>query len=259
MGGDGKEFSFPHKVVVRENAETTKMRIVYDASARANSSAAPLNECLEVGPPLQNQLLSVMFRNRLYPVAIAGDLRQAFLQIRVRGADRDALRFHWLTNLRSKQVETLRFTRVLFGLAPSPFLLATVIRGHFRRYKSVIPKLVEEIERSMYVNDLITGGESLKQALETKQTPRVIFSEATFEPHKGQSNVRDLEADNSSPDEESQTYAKQQLGAKANLNCWEFPGIKRETKSKSSFRRSPLNRPRGVSWQRSLKSMIRSD
>ena len=125
-----------------------------------------------------------MIRNRFYPVAIAGDLRQAFLQIRVREADRDALHFHWLTALRSKQVKTLCFTRVLFSLAPSPFLLAAVIREHLRRCKSVNPKPVEEIERRMYVDDLITGGESVKQALEAKQTARAIFSETTFELHK---------------------------------------------------------------------------
>lgn len=116
--------------------------------------------------------------------AIAGDLKQAFLQILVHGADRDALRFHWLKDLRSKQVETLRFTRVLFGLAPSPFLLAAVIKEDLQRYKSVNPKLVEEIERSMYVDDLITGRESVKQALEAKQTAQTIFNEATFELHK---------------------------------------------------------------------------
>ena len=116
-GVDGKEFYISHKAVVRENAETTKMRIVYDASAQESLSAASLNECLEVGPPLQNQLWSLMIRNRFYPVAITGDLKQAFLQIQVRGADWDALHFHW-------------FTRVFFGLAPSPFLLAAVIKEY---------------------------------------------------------------------------------------------------------------------------------
>lgn len=53
-GGDGKKFYIPHKAVVRKNAETTKIHIVYDVSARESSSAASLNECLEVGPPLQN-------------------------------------------------------------------------------------------------------------------------------------------------------------------------------------------------------------
>ena len=41
---DGREFYIPHKAVLRENAESTKIRIVYDASARANASAPSLNE-----------------------------------------------------------------------------------------------------------------------------------------------------------------------------------------------------------------------
>ena len=91
---DGREFYISHKAVVRENAESTKIRIVYDASARANACVLSLNECLEIDPPLQNQLWSVLILNRFYPVAIAGDLNQPFLQIRVRREDRDALRFH---------------------------------------------------------------------------------------------------------------------------------------------------------------------
>ena len=42
---DGREFYIPHKAVLRENAESSKIRIVYDASARANASAPSLNEC----------------------------------------------------------------------------------------------------------------------------------------------------------------------------------------------------------------------
>ncbi|XP_066029903.1 uncharacterized protein [Pocillopora verrucosa] len=211
---DGKEFYIPHKAVVRENAESTKIRIVYDASARANVSVPSLNECLEIGPPLQNQLWNVLVRNRFYPVAIAGDLKQAFLQIRVRREDRVALRFHWIKDLASKQVDTLRFTRVLFGLAPSPFLLAAVIKEHLQRYKMVNPELVEEIERSMYVDDLISGGETTERALEIKMTATTIFGEATFKLHKWHSNDRELEVETATVDEESQSYAKQQLGTR---------------------------------------------
>jgi hypothetical protein len=69
-------------------------------------------------------------RNRIHPVALSGDLRQAFLQIRIRESERDMLRFHWLVDLESKEVETLRFTRALFDLSPSPFLLNGVIKQH---------------------------------------------------------------------------------------------------------------------------------
>lgn len=42
MPASEREFYIPHKAVVRESAETTKMRIVYDASARAYDSAPSL-------------------------------------------------------------------------------------------------------------------------------------------------------------------------------------------------------------------------
>lgn len=42
----------PHQPVIRENGETTKMRIVYDCSSKANDKVSPLNDCLETGPSL---------------------------------------------------------------------------------------------------------------------------------------------------------------------------------------------------------------
>ena len=47
-----REFYIPQKPVLRESAETTKLHVVYDASARANSGAPSLNKCLNPGPPL---------------------------------------------------------------------------------------------------------------------------------------------------------------------------------------------------------------
>lgn len=78
MPASGKEFYIPYKAVVRENVESTKMRVVYDASAKAHSSAPSLNDCLEVGPPLQNKLWKVLVRGRFHPVALAGDIRKPF-------------------------------------------------------------------------------------------------------------------------------------------------------------------------------------
>ena len=86
----GREF-IPHKGVVRETAESTKLRIVYDASARAWDGAPPLNECLNNGPPLPNQLWSVLIRGRFNPIAITGDIKKAFLHVIIRPEERDAL------------------------------------------------------------------------------------------------------------------------------------------------------------------------
>ena len=189
-----KEFYIPHKPVVRESAETTKMRIVYDASVRADPKVPSLNDCLETGPPLQNLLWNVLVRNRFHAVAIAGDLKQAFLQVRIRKHEHDALRFHWLKDLQSKEVEVLRFARALFGLGPSPFLLAGDIKEHLRSLRPKYPKVVNEIEKSLYVDDLISGASSTSKALELKKTAKDIFSEASFELHKWHSNVKDRDS-----------------------------------------------------------------
>jgi len=91
----GKEFYIPHKAVIRETAETTKMHIVYDALVRPTPESPSLNECLHPGPPLQNKLWDILVRQRAYPIAVTADIQKAVLQIRMRECERDALRFHW--------------------------------------------------------------------------------------------------------------------------------------------------------------------
>ena len=124
-----KEFYIPHKGIVKESSETTKLCVVYDASAKSDPTSPSLNECLYAGPTLQNKLWDVLVQQRAFPVMSSSDIRQAFLQIRIKEEERDVLRFHWRKDEMSP-LETLRFTRVLFGLAPSPYLLQGVIETH---------------------------------------------------------------------------------------------------------------------------------
>ena len=133
-----KEFYIPHKSVVRKTAETTKMRIVYDASARETPDSPSLNDCLHPGPVLQNRLWDILIQQRGYPVVFAGDIKKASLQIRIHKSERDALRFHWRPSPLS-EIETYPFTRVLFGLAPSPFLLGGVLECHLDAWAKKYP------------------------------------------------------------------------------------------------------------------------
>ena len=89
----------------------------------------------------------------------------------------------------------LWFTRALFGLGPSPFLLAAVIKERLRNCRPVHPKIVEEIEWSLYMDDLNGGGETTDHARKLQQTAHSVFGEATFELHKWHSNVLSLEAE----------------------------------------------------------------
>ena len=108
LAATGQEFYIPHKAVVRESAETTKLRIVHDASAKAHDSAPSLNDCLEVGPPLQNQIWKVLFRGRFHAFALTSDIREAFLQERTSALDRDTLRSHWMDKENPLRIHTYR-------------------------------------------------------------------------------------------------------------------------------------------------------
>ena len=100
----GREFYIPHKCMIRKSAESTKMRIVYDASARGSPDLPSLNNCLYMGPALQNKLWDMLVQQRSFPVIVSGNIKQAFLQIRVRESERDALRFHWSSGPDSETV-----------------------------------------------------------------------------------------------------------------------------------------------------------
>ena len=58
-----KEFFLPHTPVIRQNEESTKLRVIYDASAKSESGCF-LNDCLEKGPSLPNKLRDTPFFNK---------------------------------------------------------------------------------------------------------------------------------------------------------------------------------------------------
>ena len=61
-----KEIYRPHRPEIREFAEKTKIRIVYDVSAKPNKDSVSLNEYLETVPPLQNSPWSILIRLALF-------------------------------------------------------------------------------------------------------------------------------------------------------------------------------------------------
>ena len=142
-----------------------------------------------------------MIQQRAFPVMVSSDIRQAFLHIRMKEAERDVLRFHWRKN-DSAPLETLRFTRVLFGLAPLPYLLQAVIESHLDVWSERLPKDVKHLRRSMYVDDLLRRGLTVKQAETRKEVTKEVMQDATFKLHKWSSNMPELEADDSQQEKE---------------------------------------------------------
>ena len=69
--------------------------------------------------------------------------------------------------------------------------------------------------KSLYVNDVISGTDTVDQCCKLKEVAVLVLGEAGFKLHKWHSNVVKLEAEAVLRDE-GQTYAKEQLGVKPN-------------------------------------------
>ena len=108
----------PHKEVLKEDRATTKLRAVYDASAKSYSEPS-LNDCILSGPALTPLLFDILLRFPLPKIALIGDLEKALLNVEVKPEDRNLLRFLWIDDVNSLNAEIikLRFTRLVFGLS----------------------------------------------------------------------------------------------------------------------------------------------
>ena len=98
----------------------------------------------------------------MYHIALTADIEKAFLMISVHEENKDVLRFLWVDDLSSDvpNIRTLRFTRVVFSVSSSPFLLNTTLQHHLDRSSTSHPDLVKQLTKSTYVDDVVSGGES---------------------------------------------------------------------------------------------------
>ena len=222
----GKVHYLPHREVVRPEKSTTKLRVVYDASARSNGPS--LNDCLYVGPSLLPLLFDILLRFRLYRIALVADIEKAFLNISISEEDRDFLRFLWVNDIKSDQPEVVvyRFSRVVFGVASSPFLLNATLQKHINAYKSTDPKIVENLLQSLYVDDLNSGADNTPEALHQYSRVKEIMHQGGFNMRKWKTDcpelaqvIRETENEVSSTQDATTTtettmsYAKQVLGS----------------------------------------------
>ena len=137
-----------------------------------------------MGPPLTPDLISVLVRFRQWQVGITSDITRAFLQVGVREQDRDSLRF-LLRLEENDDIRHFRFCRVPFGLCCSSFLLNATLKVHL---ESMGTSSALKALRDLYVDDLITGGDSKDDVLDFVREINSAFRDAGMNLSKWKSN-----------------------------------------------------------------------
>ena len=74
QGGNVKPCYLPHHPVIKLFSASTKVRPVFDGSAKTSTGFA-LNDCLLNGPVLQDTLFDLIVRFRSYAIALIASIR----------------------------------------------------------------------------------------------------------------------------------------------------------------------------------------
>ena len=106
----------PHQAVTKVN-KPGKIRVVFDAGARYKKTS--LNENLQKGPDLLNNLVGILLRFRKGRYCVMANIEKMFHQVLVREQDREALRFVWRTN-KKEQFRDIRMNVHPFGKVDFP-------------------------------------------------------------------------------------------------------------------------------------------
>ncbi|GFY63025.1 uncharacterized protein TNIN_206021 [Trichonephila inaurata madagascariensis] len=181
----------PHHPVIRNDKETTKLRIVFDASSKEKNCLS-LNDNLKAGPNLNPNILILLLKFRKFRIGLISDVEKAFLQIVLAEEDRDCQRFLWADDFPPNNLKIYRNKTVTFGVKSSPFLLVATIKHHIKNYEISHPLAYKVLNEYLYVDDLITGTNTVNEALELSKHTKLILKDANMNLRKWKTNSIEL-------------------------------------------------------------------
>jgi len=125
---EGKQacYFLPHHPVFKETSTTTKTWAVFDGSAKT-SNGLSLNDILQVGPTVQQDLYSIVLRFRTHQVCFTAYIAKMYRQINVHPQDRDLQRIIWRYSS-EEPIQEYKLTTVTYGTSSAPYLATRCLK-----------------------------------------------------------------------------------------------------------------------------------
>ncbi|KAL0153566.1 hypothetical protein M9458_051180 [Cirrhinus mrigala] len=172
----------PHHMVTHNN----KDRIVFNCSYSFQGHA--LNDILLPGPILGPSLLGVMLRFREHPVAISGDVKGMFHQVRLLPSDKPIVRFLWRDMQRTEQPKIYEWQVLPFGTTCSPCCTIYALQEIAQNHPQADPALVRTVKSSFYVDNCLHSLQTVAEARTLVDDLRQLLLTGGFELRQWASN-----------------------------------------------------------------------
>ncbi|XP_039448155.1 uncharacterized protein LOC120427363 [Culex pipiens pallens] len=180
-----RKYYLPHHAVLKPSNSSTKLRVVFNASAKAGKYS--LNDVLKVGPTVQNDLFSIVLRFRRHPVAFTADVVKMYRQVRVHSSDTPYQRIFWRKKP-NERLRVLELNTVTYGTASAPFLATRCLVEQVESVKGRFPAAAKIVIEDMYVDDMLSGASNEKEAVKLVLEVKKIMEEGGFPVKKWCSN-----------------------------------------------------------------------
>ncbi|XP_049886650.1 uncharacterized protein LOC126381173 [Pectinophora gossypiella] len=172
-----KSWYLPHFAVTNPN-KPGKVRLVFDAAAKSRGES--LNDHLLDGPDLLRALPGILYRFREKEVAVTADIREMFLQVKIRPEDRPAQMFLWRGNERKKPPTEYVMSSMIFGARSSPFLAHSVRNHNARAHAETHPVALRAITESHYMDDFVESYATKEEATRAVHEVTYVHEQAGF-------------------------------------------------------------------------------
>ncbi|CAI6362474.1 unnamed protein product [Macrosiphum euphorbiae] len=156
------QYYIPHHAVQKVEGDDVKLRVVFDASAKCHSGMS-LNQCLLVGPKLQQDIVDVLVGFRVHKVAFTTDICKMYRQIEVLPQYRG---YQYILWRESPQVSVREYAlnTVTYGVNSAPYLALRVLRFIADTECADQPDVKGALYNQTYMDDICVGAESLGAA-----------------------------------------------------------------------------------------------
>lgn len=155
-------FYLPQHAVIKGSSTTTRLRVVFDGSCQT-STGVSLNDVLRVGPVVQQDLFSIVARFRTFRYALNADVSKMYRQVLVDSKQPAMQRILWRDD-ENKEIETFELLTVTYGISPASFLATRCLLYLVTEESRDYPQAATAVARDFYVDDLLTGADSLEEA-----------------------------------------------------------------------------------------------
>lgn len=183
---NSKAVYLPHHGVIREDKDTTKLRVVFDASCKGINHVS-LNDNLLVGPKLQQDLRHILMRWRTHKICITADVIKMYRMVRVAEEDTDYQRLLWRPTT-NEEIKHYKLTRLTFGTACAPYLAVKSLQRLADDEKSTFPAAAKITKTDFYMDDLLSGCETEDEAVSIYNDMNKLLNLGGFELQKWSSN-----------------------------------------------------------------------